>query len=948
MENLARGNNRSSPAPWIRGIHGLQRIAGATTRVVVALLLLATVVLPNALSIAAAAACGNVREAGLWVTYDVPDFRSGGPITGYAINAFQPDTMFATDGKDVLRTTNGGCNWTRVFSVTGTTPLDYGFRGDASTIDSIHVPRSLQAPGRVLLVVKETQAQGAIRPHVVRSDDNGDTWTTGDAGLPPVGDPEALVIAPSNPSTAYLGIDVGNGGLDLLFATADGGTTWTLRSDLTKTPANRSVEDLTVDPLNPADLWAYGEGGLFRSTDGGASFQAIPEFSENGSIVSDVEVFHSPSREWPIVFAFRSSNHQDMRISTDNAGSWSRIDTPGAVSSAAYGRTPNELLISVGGRIYFFDHPSQSWVEVQVPRAGIGGLVSDLDVEQDFYGSTAGTIERYDGPTTRIGRPRGPGGPVFDVPGLIPPDEVQPPPPPSLTPGGAKLKMKTGAKKSVDYRLKLSPKGTPLDVFFLLDTSDTMSGTIQGLIDSVGSIINQLNAAGLDAQFGIGVSRAYTDTAVPREPCESENDTGCERNFIYKRLVDLAGYTNKDQLEDALASLHAEAGGRFDSQLGALWAIATGEEIDDLPPGRQPSDVPPGQDASFRKDALKLVFVATDEPFATGAEGDRDFTVSDFGRVTPPDIPSYEEVAAAFAPHEAKVLGLAIGDTLKTDKDSVAGGGPTALQSMQEIAELTGAIAPAGGVDCDGDGVTDLTQDMPLVCPVRRQNVAEGENLAAAITKLVEAVRGTTDVELEVVRGEDVVAGITPSTYEGVVEQKPNLLDFEVTYRCPDSLQGKTVAVELAATSAAGVLDSVTTRISCLEEKVIEKEPPLIPIEPLAIFAFIPPPLAPPPPPPPVQIGTSAQAQSQAQSQAQAQGAMAHQEQQQPQLAYVGATVDHREAIQEELAMSERRRRSEVPQWATLGTGAAMMSLAYGWLSLSRQRNLRVQRVRRR
>jgi hypothetical protein len=56
--------------------------------------------------------------------------------------------------------------------------------------------------------------------------------------------------------------------------------------------------------------------------------------------------------------------------------------------------------------------------------------------------------------------------------------------------------------------------------------------------------------------------------------------------------------------------------------------------------------------------------------------------------------------------------------------------------------------------------------------------------------------------------------------------------------------------------------------------------------------------------------------------------------------------VDPREALEEELAMSDRRR-SEVPQWATLGTGAAMMSLAYGWLVVSRQRNVRVQRVRR-
>lgn len=916
----------------------LSRFAGATTRVVVALLLLVTAVLPNALALAQSG-CSRVTKSGFWVTYDVPEFDGGGAITGYAIAAFHPERMFATNGRDVLRTADAGCSWKKVFSVAGKTPLDYGFRGDAATIDAIRVPRNPLASAQVLLVVRE-DAGGVTRPHVVRSTDGGETWASADAGLPPAGEPESLLISPSNPAVAYLGVDVGGGSLDLVFRTDTGGTAWTLRSDLTKTAPNRGIVDLEIDPLVPEHLWAYGSGGLLKSADGGATWEPVPEF--NGSELSEVEVYHAPSRGWPIEFAFRSS-HEDMRISTDNGKTWPRVQTPGVVESAAYGRTPNELVISARGRIYFFDHVTQSWIEVRAPRPGIRQLVSDLGVEQDFYGHTAGTIERYDGPVSRIPPPDSGGGPVFNAPGLIPPDEVQPPAPPALGPAGTRVRLKTGAERTVDYELKLSAKDTPLDVFFLLDTSDTMSGTIQGLIDSVGGIINRLNAAGLDAHFGIGVSRAYTDTAIPREPCQSETQQNCERNFIYKRLVDLADYSNHEQLEQALESLRAEAGGRFDSQLGALWAIATGEEIDDTPPGMQPSDVPAGQDASFRKGALNLIFVATDEPFATGQEGDRDFTISDFGRITPPDIPSYQEVADAVLAADAQVLGLAIGQTLKTDRDDVEGGGPTALGSMQEIARLTDALAPEGGVDCDGDGVADLEGGMPLVCPVRRHNVDQGENLAAAITKLVEAVRGTTEIRLDVVRGEDVVAGVTPSTYPAVVEQKPNLLDFEVAYSCPDRLRGKTVEVELAAVAAGRTLDAVTTTVACLEKVV---EPPPLPLDPVITLGLVLPPLMPPAPPPIAANAPSAQGQAQSQSQAQAQGAMAHQEQEQPQLAYVGATLDHREALEEELAMNDRRR-SEVPQWATLGTGAVMMSLAYGWLTFSRQRSVRVQRVRR-
>src|ERR687895_631204 len=106
----------------------LRRSIRATTRVVTALLLLVTAVLPNALAIAAAG-CSRVSQSGYWITYDVPDFPGSGSITGFAIDAFHPTRMFATDGKTVKRTVDGGCKWMNVYTVNGKTPLDHGFRG---------------------------------------------------------------------------------------------------------------------------------------------------------------------------------------------------------------------------------------------------------------------------------------------------------------------------------------------------------------------------------------------------------------------------------------------------------------------------------------------------------------------------------------------------------------------------------------------------------------------------------------------------------------------------------------------------------------------------------------------------------------------------------------------------------------------------------------------------
>jgi hypothetical protein len=57
------------------------------------------------------------------------------------------------------------------------------------------------------------------------------------------------------------------------------------------------------------------------------------------------------------------------------------------------------------------------------------------------------------------------------------------------------------------------------------------------------------------------------------------------------------------------------------------------------------------------------------------------------------------------------------------------------LSDLEEIARATGALAPAGGVDCDGDGTIDITPGQPLICSTG----ASGEGIAEAITALVEA-----------------------------------------------------------------------------------------------------------------------------------------------------------------------------------------------------------------
>ncbi|PYN90011.1 MAG: hypothetical protein DMD87_03420 [Candidatus Rokuibacteriota bacterium] len=78
------------------------------------------------------------------------------------------------------------------------------------------------------------------------------------------GDIIALAIDPLTPTTLYAATDGGG-----LFKTTDGGASWNA-TGLT----NISVLALAIDPLTPTTLYAGVYGGLFKSADGGASWSA--------------------------------------------------------------------------------------------------------------------------------------------------------------------------------------------------------------------------------------------------------------------------------------------------------------------------------------------------------------------------------------------------------------------------------------------------------------------------------------------------------------------------------------------------------------------------------------------------------------------------------------------------------------------------------------------------
>jgi photosystem II stability/assembly factor-like uncharacterized protein len=138
---------------------------------------------------------------------------------------------------------------------------------------------------------------------------NGGVWKTTDAGRTwtpifddqPTGSIGTVVVAPSDPNIVYVGSGEGLHRPDLstgdgIYKSTDGGKTWT---HLGLRDAHQ-VPEIAVDPGNPNRLFVaalghpYGpneERGIYRSTDGGNSFQKVLSKDENtGGNDVDIDV----------------------------------------------------------------------------------------------------------------------------------------------------------------------------------------------------------------------------------------------------------------------------------------------------------------------------------------------------------------------------------------------------------------------------------------------------------------------------------------------------------------------------------------------------------------------------------------------------------------------------------------------------------------------------------
>jgi len=171
-------------------------------------------------------------NAGLWMQ----------KISALAADPNNSETIYAGTLGGLFKSSNGGTSWTLVFDKAG---------------------------AQSVLVGPETSSTvlvgGILEEGLYRSLNGGNTWAKVGSGEY-IHDVRALAADPQVPSTLYAGVAES----PYLYKSVDGGTTWTA----TGNGLEGSIACIVVDPHDSSIVYA-GSGWVFKSTDGGATFEKI-------------------------------------------------------------------------------------------------------------------------------------------------------------------------------------------------------------------------------------------------------------------------------------------------------------------------------------------------------------------------------------------------------------------------------------------------------------------------------------------------------------------------------------------------------------------------------------------------------------------------------------------------------------------------------------------------
>lgn len=344
---------------------------------------------------------------GLWEPV-APPTENAPPLVFPVVLATSPTTLVAVEGFTAFRSTDGGASWTPSTRSPGGLGSGFatGFFADPSDPDTLYlsafgVYRSLDAGGTfaysgtgldkaiVHALAPVAGAPGSFLAAtegigVQRTDDGGESWQVANDGVvgqtlqlaphPSDGDvfyliaggrlwkttngavswaasdagipygANSLALDPSSPATVYTGVTWWATGESTVHRSADGGATWTGSA----LPAGAgSLRRLAVDPTNGDRVYAGTSDGLFRSSDGGQTWQQLyPDYVYDVVVTADGDAYVAGDS---VVLRFGPTSPAPASVSSGLADIVRTLAEDAADPETLYAGTTNGVYQSVDG-----------------------------------------------------------------------------------------------------------------------------------------------------------------------------------------------------------------------------------------------------------------------------------------------------------------------------------------------------------------------------------------------------------------------------------------------------------------------------------------------------------------------------------------------------------------------------------------------------------------------
>lgn len=203
----------------------------------------------------------------------------GGDIRFLLVDPTHPEIIYAGTDAGVLKSTDAGAHWVLI---TKPLPLSPSYGPASPSVEALALDP----------VNSGTVYVSYYRAGLHKTTDGGSTWVTVNAGFPAPFYIVALAVDPVDPSVVYAG--TGQRGV---FKSTDGGGKWALASsglpvegtgDSARYPYPNVI---AMDPTNSQTIYlGMGGGGvsqgIFRSSDGGTSWQRAGEGLNQADVIS--------------------------------------------------------------------------------------------------------------------------------------------------------------------------------------------------------------------------------------------------------------------------------------------------------------------------------------------------------------------------------------------------------------------------------------------------------------------------------------------------------------------------------------------------------------------------------------------------------------------------------------------------------------------------------------